>query len=378
MVLQDQYTIKLKKIKNMSRSLNALIIGAGAIGRGYIPWELKNFNISFFDSNLSFIESMRSQGFYTSFMSEDNKLEKLEVHFELITNNVSELLEKDFDIAFCCVGPRNIFKLPIELGNIQCPLYSLENDPECVLDLRKILDKQDIYFGVPDVITSLTASADNLKLDKLSLHTENGVLYLEDHGDIPDIIKEMSPSINWINLDQMKREWDAKLFLHNTPHCIAAFFGYFHNCTYLHEALSIKEVAILLEGVVGEILQTLKVLTNHDHGFMEDYAAKEIRRFANPLLFDPVTRVAREPLRKLQPNGRLIGALRMAIQAGIVPTNLTIGVAAALKYDDMNDPDHQKINLLRPMGVENFIDYFLDIGLDTAESRLISEAYNNL
>jgi hypothetical protein len=44
----------------------------------------------------------------------------------------------------------------------------------------------------------------------------------------------------------------------------------------------------------------------------------------------------------------------------------------------MNDPDHQKINLLKHMGIENFIDYFLDIGIGTAESRLISEAYNNL
>ena len=307
-----------------------------------------------------------------------NKLEKLEVYFDQITNDHNLLVNKDFDIAFCCVGPRNIFKLPKELGQIKCPLYSLENDPKCVLELREIFAKENIYFGVPDVITSLTASPESLKQDKLSLHTENGKLYLEDHGDISKCLKENTPSINWVTLDQMKREWDAKLFLHNTPHCIAAFFGYFHKCSFVHEALAINEVSILLEGVVGEILQTLKVLTNHDHSFMEDYAAKEIRRFSNQLLFDPVTRVAREPLRKLDPKGRLIGALRMSIEAGIVPTNLTIGVAAALKYDHMDDPDFKKIRLIKSMGVENFLDYFLDIKPESAESRLICEAFNNL
>lgn len=360
------------------KNLNALIIGAGAIGRGYIPWELTNFNISFFDANSVFVSKMRDQGYYTSFMSLEDSLKEFKVTFDLISDDIDDFLEKKFDIAFCCVGPRNIFHLPTEIGNISCPIYSLENDPACVLDLKSILNKENIYFGVPDVITSLTASSKNLAIDPLSLHTENGVLYLEDHGDIEDRIKEATPSIEWIDLDQMKREWDAKLFLHNTPHCIAAFFGYFHGCKYVHEALSIKKVAILLEGVVGEILQTLKVLTNHDHSFMEDYAAKEIRRFSNPLLFDPVSRVAREPLRKLQPEGRLIGALRMCIEAGIVPTNLTIGVASALKYNYSEDPDSKKINLINSMGIENFLDYFLDIKPFTSESRLIVSAYNNL
>ena len=92
------------------------------------------------------------------------------------------------------------------------PIYSLNNDPACVLDLKSILNKENIYFGVPDVITSLTASSKNLAIDPLSLHTENGVLYLEDHGDIEDRIKEATPSIEWIDLDQREARMGCEAF----------------------------------------------------------------------------------------------------------------------------------------------------------------------
>ena len=40
---------------------------------------------------------------------------------------------------------------------------------------------------------------------------------------------------------------------------------------------------------------------------------KEINRFANKLLFDPISRVAREPIRKLSPNNRIILSLRLGL-----------------------------------------------------------------
>ena len=175
----------------------------------------------------------------------------------------------------------------------------------------------------------------------------------------------------------MKSEWDAKLFLHNTPHCIAAFLGYFKNCTYLHEALDDDDILNTLEGVVGEILQTLKDSTFHDHSFMEKYAEKEISRFSNKLLYDPVSRVAREPLRKLAIHGRLVGALRMALRAGIVPTYITKGISAALKYNNPQDPDYPKILMVDTMGVANFLYYYLDLDRESIESKLICDSYSN-
>ena len=89
-----------------------------------------------------------------------------------------ELLVNNYDLAFTCVGPRNISSVPSEFHKLDCPIYSLENEPDSVNHLREKLNKKNIYFGVPDVIASLTASPENLLSDSLSLHTENGDLYL--------------------------------------------------------------------------------------------------------------------------------------------------------------------------------------------------------
>ena len=353
----------------------ALIVGAGAIGRGYIPWELKNFEITFFDGNYELVSSLRERGVYKTFMSFGDRLDVMDVDSRLAYSDLNKIDLELFDIAFVCVGPRNVDKLPKELGKLTCKIYSLENDPYTVKILQDHLGKEDIYFGVPDVIASLTASAENLELDPNALHTENGVLYLEDHGDVTDWLKDLTPSIHWIDLDQMKSEWDAKLYLHNTPHCIAAFYGYVFECKYVHEALAIEEVSIILEGVVDEILQMLKILTNHEHNFMEEYAKKEIRRFSNNLLFDPIVRVAREPIRKLQPGGRLLGALRMCISAGISPVNLAKGIVVALKYNEKNDPDYPAMNKINNDSLGDFLSIHLGVQSDSAEGMLIQKAY---
>jgi mannitol-1-phosphate 5-dehydrogenase len=61
-------------------------------------------------------------------------------------------------------------------------------------------------------------------------------------------------------------------------------------------------------------------------------------RFANRALADPVVRLARDPLRKLAPDDRLVGAARLAEKHGIVPEGLAWGIAGALLFDSSEDP----------------------------------------
>jgi 2-oxoisovalerate dehydrogenase E1 component len=57
-------------------------------------------------------------------------------------------------------------------------------------------------------------------------------------------------------------------------------------------------------------------------------------RFANRALADPVSRLARDPLRKLAPGDRLVGAARLVERHGIRPEGLSWGIAAALAYEN--------------------------------------------
>ena len=112
---------------------------------------------------------------------------------------------------------------------------------------------------------------------------------------------------------------------------------------------------------------------------MRSYAKKEIKRFENPLLYDPIERVARHPLRKMRKmnNGRLIGALNKCILNGIYPINLIKGICSALKYNYRGDDDYKNLKLIKKLGIENFLYTFLDIRTDDLLNKIISKNFKS-
>jgi mannitol-1-phosphate/altronate dehydrogenase len=58
---------------------------------------------------------------------------------------------------------------------------------------------------------------------------------------------------------------------------------------------------------------------------------RELRRFKNPLLHDPIARVAKDPLRKLSADDRLVQALKLVHNTGLDPYPLLLCINAALE-----------------------------------------------
>jgi hypothetical protein len=351
---------------------HALVIGAGAIGRGFLPWVLDGMQIDYFDASIELTAEITARSGYHSYRSFNGELQSQWIDAEVVTHDFDVLDIQSYDVAFVSVGPRNVARLPKGLGNLSCPVFSLENDPTSVDVIRKTYGLDSVYFGVPDVITSSTASPINLAHDPLAIHTEDGVLYLEDPGVNFEKLHSLLPRVSWLPAIQLRREWAAKLYLHNTPHCVAAYLGRIAGFDYVHEGFTKPSIERIVTGVVEEMLLTLKLTMPYDHAFLESYATKELRRFSNPLLFDPVARVAREPLRKLAPTGRLTGALRLAMSSGVDPINLMLGIAGALHYDDVADPDVIFLDRLNDFGVPAFLKYHLGIQIHTMESQYIA------
>lgn len=353
----------------------ALIIGGGAIGRGFLPWALQNLAFDIYDISENLCQSITSQGGYTSFMSKEGSLRKMICEPGKFTSKVSDLKLEEYAIAFVAVGPRNCSKLPREFSKLECPIFSLENDPSTVEELSQVFGSGKVLFGVPDVIASSTASPQNLSADSYALHTEDGVLYLENSDSLPAVLHNYLPEVIWSTRSDMIREWDAKLYLHNTAHCVAAFLGHLKGNTYLHESFDVPFITNAIDGVIEELVLALKRTTNYDHGFLENYADKELKRFSNKLLYDPILRVAREPLRKLAVGGRLTGALSMCMLAGVSPIYLNVGICAALQYKVTSDKDFQFMSQLSNFGVKNFLRYFLDLDPNSIESKYVVNSY---
>ena len=81
------------------------------------------------------------------------------------------------------------------------------------------------------------------------------------------------------------------------------------------------------------------------------YADDLLVRMTNPFLRDAVARVIRDPARKLGWDDRLIGAMRLALAADVIPVRLASGARAAMKFGEISDARN-----LWPENVRNGLD----------------------
>jgi len=337
-----------------------ILMGAGAIGRGYLPWTLDaaQHDFIFVDSNPTIVDRLNVHGGYTTYRVNGDEYQQRYVPvLAAYTPETFRVAEHEDAVAcFFSVGPRNVAKAAQLMVGSRLPLILCENEPETVAVAQRVVGHDAVYFAVPDVITSNTAPQHLLAKDPLAITTENGILYVEAgaqgvHGDLHFISRE----------EVLRIQWTPKLFLHNTPHCITAYLGALMGATYVHEAMQHAQAAQIVEGAMTEMLQALKLQWDIPHDFLEWYAQKELARFRCQLLFDPVARVAREPLRKLELHGRLIGAAQMCLTLGVLPQNLLKGIVGAILFEDVNDPDHH-IGLMREaMSTPDFNRYVLGL-----------------
>jgi len=337
-------------------SKHVLIYGAGAIGRGYLPWVFHpdDYRFTFVEADRRIRVLMNDEGSYSSFMVVDGEYRALRVPVEgCLAPSQEEGESLQPDVIATAVGPRNFLSLREALERAQAPVVCCENDSSVPAQMRTMTGNEAIYFAVPDVITSSTAPEHLLRSDPLSIVTESGVFYVEN-GVGPITLNGVL-----VSPEEMRSQWAAKLYIHNTPHCIAAYLGDVAGVSFVHEAMERTEISEIVEGAMREVAAAAQETYNLDGDFVSFYRDKELARFRNTLLFDPVSRVAREPFRKLAPNERLLGAAQMCLAAGVHPEHLLVGIMAAFTFSRVGDPDAHIALLRRSLEPRDFLSTIL-------------------
>ena len=165
-----------------------LIVGAGAIGRGFLaPYFVeRGFSIHFADTAPDILKNFqnRTHPVYESAIALDDGYVMQQVPFVKChsMDHIGAVAQK-MNYIFFCVGVREledaariISKSVRESAELRA-IYSVENDIGSIDVLKRIFpDIHNIYFGVPDVITSSAAPAELKQIDPLCVASEVGVL----------------------------------------------------------------------------------------------------------------------------------------------------------------------------------------------------------
>jgi mannitol-1-phosphate 5-dehydrogenase len=116
-----------------------------------------------------------------------------------------------------------------------------------------------------------------------------------------------------------------------------------------------------------------------DGAWLEQHAGELMHRYANRMLGDTIFRLGRDPLRKLAPKDRLVGAARLAEKAGVKPDALAWGIAAGYCFDAADDPMAAEMQeRIRKQGFAPVLADVSGIQLEEPLGVLVLEHYHTL
>jgi mannitol-1-phosphate 5-dehydrogenase len=123
-----------------------------------------------------------------------------------------------------------------------------------------------------------------------------------------------------------------KLYTFSAGHAAAAYLGALKGYRYVHTAVRDPEIRKAVRAAMEEGRRGLARRYGDELAGDRRELEAILKRFENAALDDPVMRVGRDPLRKLGREDRLVGAARLAAEAGVQPRRLALVAAAAMCF----------------------------------------------
>ena len=346
-----------------------LQIGAGNIGRGYMAqlFHEAGYRVVFADAVEPIVSALNKAGRYRlrvldAYAGAAREIEIGPVQAVMIQNQV-EFTEEVVaaDVLSTAVGVPNLPRLapalaealPVrrerDAGGID--IFLCENTLTAGRDLKEaVMDAarphgEDMVGWIEEHVGFVgTSVARMVPVISEELRAKQPLLVVADayrplpydaravRNTVPNL-PEFSPRENF------PAEVARKLFLYNMCHASLAYLGAERSYTWVHQTLETPDLREIFVGAAGEISRALEAeyLGEITRSQNDAILADILVRYGNPLLEDTIIRVARDPVRKLRRNDRLVGAALLCEKHGIRPDNILRIIAAAFRYQDGGD-----------------------------------------
>ncbi len=376
----------------------AIQFGAGNIGRGFIGMLLAQagYRVIFADVSEVIIDRLAADQKYTVHVM-DTEVEDVEItNITGIMSNGDAIIDEiaKADVLTTAVGLRVLgFIAPTIAKGIQkriadgCTeamnIIACENAIRATSQLKEhvygILSEEEKaycekYIGFADCSVDRIVPpvrSENPVDVVVEKYCEWNVEKASLKGEIPEI-----PGMNLA--DNLMAYIQRKLFTLNTGHCITAYAGILAGHKTIDQAIQDPKIYDLVKAAMTQSGDGLIQRFGFDKEAHYKYIDKIINRFKNPYLKDDVTRVGREPLRKLSADDRLVSPLTTALSYGLPVDQLVLGIGAALRYN--NPEDAQSQELQEKIAAKGVAAAFSEISGVTDEALLaqVTKAYDQV
>ncbi|HBN56920.1 MAG TPA: mannitol-1-phosphate 5-dehydrogenase [Lachnospiraceae bacterium] len=373
----------------------AIQFGAGNIGRGFIGMLLAQagYRVIFADVSEVIIDRLAADQAYTVHVM-DTEVEDVKItNITGIMSNGDEIIDEiaKADVLTTAVGLRVLAFIAPAIANgikkrmadgVKAPLniIACENAIRATSQLKehvyKLLSEEEKAY-CEEHVGFADCSVDRIVPPVRSENPVDVVVekYCEWNVEKASL-KGKIPEIPGMNLaDNLMAYIQRKLFTLNTGHCITAYTGILAGFKTIDQAIADPQIFDLVKAAMTQSGDGLIKKFGFDKEAHYKYIDKIINRFKNPYLQDDVTRVGREPLRKLSADDRLISPLTTALSYGLPVDKLILGIGAALRYN--NPEDAQSVELQEKIAAKGVSAAFSEVSGITDDALLgqVAEAY---
>lgn len=350
--------------------MSCVIFGAGKIARGFIGHllYLSNIAFTFVEKADGLADLINERGEYTVNMlgaPEKNCVVKNVKALKFSQKEEIADAIADADAVFNAVGGKNLMEIVpfmaagiekkaqkggkinfVTCENWKKPADILRNGIAEIIssDAKEYFEKN---VGITEAVimrSAIESDAEMLKKDPLVVNVQNFWELPVDAsrlaGSLPDIIglKLISEFTGFL-----ERKFYTYNAANGTTSYVGALLGYEHIADAAHD----ERILNILDGVYMETAQALSKKHNFPLDEQLAFTLTSKNKLQDYTIVDFIERNARDPIRKLGPDDRLVGSARLVLEYGIKPENLCIAIAAAIYYKSEGDEFAEKLVAMR-------------------------------
>ena len=356
--------------------MKALHFGAGKIGRGFIGAVLAEagYEVVFADAQPQVVEAINNQrGYCLHLVGNQSIVQRIEGVSALVADD--ELVVENFAMADLVTTAVSMSRLadvaPIVARGIERRCRAGVTAPINIICCENGIRATSVFREL--VCAQLSAEAQSYA-DEFVGFADCGVdrivpiVMLDNPLDVAvepyfewcidrTAIKGTLPELHAAHfVDNIDAYISRKLFTLNTAHCTTAYLGALKGYKYIHEAICDNEILSVVRGVMLESGAALVRKFGLDAKEQACYAQTILQRFANPSLGDTISRVSRDPMRKLSPGLYFSYPISLALETGVMVDYLATAVAAALRFRSAEDNQSLALGaMIGKIGVKNTV-----------------------
>lgn len=372
--------------------MRAVHFGAGKIGRGFIADLLHNtgYEITFVDVNEKLNKEMNQyHNYYLYVIQEDYRRREIDKVSALSPITQPEEVSKaivDADLVTTAVIADNFPKIAnnlaaglkarLDAGKERVNVIPCENAFYCGVMLKEELLKTGLLTEEElETIAAIPSTAVDRMVFAADRDGRDGI----DVGNTFELVIEknklVDPDAEPIkdaeytgNLDKYL---ERKLCVVNGGHTMSAYLARLMGYDIIQDYFKVPENKKLTRDMMLQAAAFIEKKHGFVHNEMVDYIDATIGRWSTPGVKDTIERIAKAPIRKLDPEDRMVKSAIECEKYGLANDLILKGIAAAFLYDVEGDEQAAEIKAyVEENGIEKAVTHYTGIG---AGSRIYDE-----